>query len=64
MDHKQVEQLERRIEEELAAIMDDMNARHLPLVPSPRTLHLMAKAAVTVYEAAVDREPPPRKAGR
>jgi len=28
----------------------------LPLLPSQQTMHLMAKAAVTVYEAAVENQ--------
>jgi hypothetical protein len=30
-----------------------MGLKKLPLLPSYHTIHLMAKAAVTVYEAAV-----------
>jgi len=29
------------------------NLKRLPLLPDQRTFHLMAKAAVTVYETAV-----------
>lgn len=35
-----------------------MGLKKLPLLPSDRTLHLMAKAAVTVYEAAVENQRP------
>jgi len=31
-----------------------MGLKKLPLLPSQHTMHLMAKAAVTVYEAAVE----------
>ena len=37
-----------------------MGLEQLPRLPDRRTFHLMAKAAVTVYEAAVDNH----KAGR
>jgi len=32
-----------------------MGLRKLPLLPSRHTMHLMAKAAVAVYEAAVEK---------
>jgi len=35
-----------------------MGFKNLPLLPSDRNLHLMAKAAVTVYEAAVENQRP------
>ena len=54
MDPKTVEKLEGRIEEALADIMVKMGVKKLPLLPSRHTLHLMAKAATTVYEAAVE----------
>ena len=61
MEHKTVENLEGKIEEAIAAIIVKMGVRKLPLLPARHTMHLMAKAAVTVYEAAVendDRERP------
>lgn len=33
-----------------------MGLKKLPLLPTRRTMHLMAKAALTVYEAAVDNQ--------
>lgn len=54
MDHKIVEKLENELEEAIAEIIRRMGPNKLPLKPSPRTMHLMAKAAVTVYEAAVE----------
>ncbi len=54
MDHKIVEKLEREIEDAIAEIVKQLGPNKLPLKPSPRTMHLMAKAAVTVYEAAVE----------
>lgn len=54
MDHKIVEKLEHEIEDAIAEIIKHLGPNKLPLKPSPRTMHLMAKAAVTVYEAAVE----------
>lgn len=54
MDHKIVEKLEKELEEAIAEIIRQLGPNKLPLKPSPRTMHLMAKAAVTVYEAAVE----------
>ena len=55
MDHKIVEKLERGIEDAIRGVV----ARHrkpprLPLLPSHHTIHLMAKAAVAVYEATAE----------
>lgn len=59
MDHRFVEQLEEKIEDAIAEVIRTMGRRKLPLIPDGHTVHLMAKAAVTVYEAAVEnsREP-------
>ena len=54
MDPKIVEKLEGRIEEAIAEVIVEMGLKKLPLLPSRRTMHLMAKAAVAVYEAAVE----------
>ena len=54
MDPKTVEKLEGKIEEAIAEIIVKMGVRKLPLLPSRHTMHLMAKAAVAVYEAAVE----------
>jgi malic enzyme len=54
MDPKIVEKLEARIEQALAEAIETMGRKRLPLLPSRRTLHMMAKAAVAVYEAAVE----------
>ena len=66
MDPKIVEKLEGRIEEAIADILVKMGVKRLPLLPSRHTTHLMAKAAVAVYEAAVenhDRVLPSEKPG-
>lgn len=56
MDQKVVRKLEQDIEAAVAAVIARLGLRHLPLLPSQQTMHLMAKAAVTVYEAAVENQ--------
>jgi hypothetical protein len=56
MDHEIVANLEGKIEDALAAVFVKMGLKKLPLLPSRRTMHLMAKAAVAVYEAAVENQ--------
>ena len=56
MDQKTVEKLEEKIEEAIAEIIVKMGLKKLPLLPARHTMHLMAKAAVTVYEAAVENQ--------
>jgi hypothetical protein len=51
MNAKTVEKFERKFEESVAEIITKMR-RELPLLPSRHTMHLMAKAAIAVYEAA------------
>ena len=58
MDPKTVAKLEGKIEEAIAEIIVKMGLKKLPLLPSAHTRHLMAKAAVTVYEAAVENHRP------
>lgn len=54
MDHKTVEKLEGKIEEAIAEVIVTMGPKKLPLLPARHTMHMMAKAAVAVYEAVVD----------
>jgi hypothetical protein len=54
MDPRTVEKLEEKIEEAIAYVILTMGLKKLPLLPARHTMHLMAKAAVTVYEAAVE----------
>ena len=54
MDPKTVEKLAGKIEEPIAEVIVKMGLRKLPLLPALHTMHLMAKAAVAVYEAAVE----------
>jgi len=58
MDPMTVEKLEEKIEEAVAEIIVKMGLKKLPLLPARHTMHLMAKAAVTVYEAAVENPGP------
>jgi hypothetical protein len=54
MESKTVEKLEEKIEEAIAEIILKMGLKKLPLLPARHTMHLMSKAAVAVYEAAVE----------
>jgi hypothetical protein len=56
MDQEIVCCLEQRIEESVAEATANMGRERLPLLPSQQTVHLIAKAAVTVYETAVEAQ--------
>ena len=56
MEQKVVRTLETKLEDAFAEVIVGMGLKRLPLVPSRQTMHLMAKAAVTVYEAAVENQ--------
>ncbi|MCA9118702.1 MAG: hypothetical protein H6822_04495 [Planctomycetaceae bacterium] len=56
MDAKIVNELEVKIEQTIADAFAQVGPNRLPLVPTRRTMHLMAKAAVTVYETAVENQ--------
>ncbi|TWT50409.1 hypothetical protein Pla22_31520 [Rubripirellula amarantea] len=58
MDQKIVKKLENEIEEAIAEVIMKIGLKRLPLSPSPQTMHLMSKAAVTVYETAVENRQP------
>ena len=58
MDEKTVRKLEQEIENTVAEVIVGMGLKKLPLLPDRCTMHLMAKAAVTVYEAAVENQRP------
>jgi len=58
MDEKTVRKLEQEIENTVAEVIVGMGLKRLPLLPTRQTMHLMAKAAVTVYEAAVENQRP------
>jgi TfoX/Sxy family transcriptional regulator of competence genes len=50
-DQQTVERLEEKLKYAIAEVVIKMGLKKLPLLPSQRTMHLMAKAAVAVYEA-------------
>jgi hypothetical protein len=55
MEQKSVSALEQDLENAiLRVVMRAVKGRRIPILPSHRTLHLMAKAAVVVYETAVE----------
>jgi len=54
MDPKTVEKLEESIEEAVAEVIVKMSLKKLPLLPSRHTFQMTGKAAVAVYEAAVE----------
>lgn len=56
MDQKTVRKLEEKLEDAVAEVILSMGLKKLPLLPDRLTMHLMAKAAVAVYEAAVGRD--------
>ena len=58
MDEKTVGKLERELEEATAQVIVRMGLKKLPLLPDRHTMHLMSKAAVAVYEAAVENYRP------
>lgn len=54
MDPKTVEKLENKVEDALEEVITKLGKKRLPLLPSQHTFQMMAKAAVAVYEAAVE----------
>ena len=56
MDQKTVRKLESEIEKAVADAIFRLGFKKLPLMPSQATMHSMAKAAVAVYEAAVENQ--------
>lgn len=58
MDQKIVKKHENEIEEAIAEVIIKMGMKRLPLLPSRQTIHLMSKAADTVYETAVENQQP------
>lgn len=56
MDQKIVKKLEHELEEAIAEVIIKLGLKRLPLLPSRQTMHLMSKAAVTVYEAALESQ--------
>ena len=56
MDQKTVRKLEKEIEKAVSEAIFRLGLGKLPLMPSQPTMHMMAKAAVAVYEAAVENQ--------
>ena len=56
MEQKTVRTLERELEAAIAHVIARMGLKKLPLLPSRQTMQLMAKAAVSVYESAVENQ--------
>ena len=54
MDPKVVKTLEREIEKAILGVICRLGLKKLPLLPSQQTMKMMAKAAVAVFEEAVD----------
>jgi hypothetical protein len=58
MDERTVRRLERELEEAITGVVARLGLRVMPLQPSQQTMHLMSKAAVAVYESAVENQRP------
>lgn len=54
MEQKTVSKLEKEIEKAIADVICRLGLKKLPLLPSQHTMQMMAKAAVAVYETAVE----------
>ena len=54
MDPKTVRKLEKKLEDAIAEVINDMGLRKLPLLPARHTMQMMAKAATAVYEGVVE----------
>jgi len=58
IDPKTIDALEEKLKRAIVEVIMEMGLKRLPLLPSSESLHLMAKAAVAVYESAVDNNRP------
>ena len=54
MDQKTVSELEKELEDAITDVVLSLGLKRLPLLPNQQTFHLMAKAALAVYEEAVE----------
>jgi hypothetical protein len=54
MDPKKSAKLECHLEKAIIEVICNLGLKNLPLLPAHRTMKEMAKAAVAVYEKAVD----------
>ena len=71
MDPKTVHKLEKALEKPIFDVIRHLGLKKLSLLPSHGTVQMMAKAAVAVYEAAVEEHErkqekgkPPRRVSR
>ena len=55
MEQKQARKLEQELVKAIGEVVCRLGLRRLPLLPSHKTVQAMARAAVAVYEAEVDR---------
>jgi hypothetical protein len=55
MDQKNAHKLEQELTTAIGEVVCRLGLRRLPLLPSHKSMQEMARAAVTVYEAEVDR---------
>jgi hypothetical protein len=60
MEPKTVRKLEKELHKAIVDVICRLGLKKLPLLPSHRTMEMMAKAATAVYEAAVENHRPPR----
>ncbi len=56
MNHKSIEKLEHELEVAIAELLERLESRRFPPNPSSLTVHLMAKAAASVYEAVIESQ--------
>ena len=56
MNPKTVYKLEKELCNAIADVICHLGLKKLPLLPSRRTMEMMAKAATAVYEGAVEEE--------
>jgi MinD-like ATPase involved in chromosome partitioning or flagellar assembly len=54
MEPKTVRKLEKELHKAIADVICRLGLKKLPLLPSHRTMEMMAKAATAVYETAVE----------
>ena len=55
MDQKKARKLEQELVKAIGEVVCRFGLRRLPLLPSHKTIQDMARAAVAVYEAEVDK---------
>jgi len=54
MEPKTVRKLEKELHKAIVDVICRLGLKRLPLLPSHRTMEMMAKAATAVYETAVE----------